>query len=246
MIPSKIHFVFGFNPQFCNKPLCEFHSWNIQLAKYHNPDCDIYFHYLYEPPSSNSWDIIKHICILNKVSHSELSYNINFKYTEHVADLYRLYTLYNYGGIYLDIDVACVNSLNKLLTHKCVMGIEYGNNDIIGLCNAVLLSEQKSDFIKIWIDEFKNDYREQWEYNCVKMPYELSKKHVDLIHVEPRHSFFKFSWDDEGKIQLFEQTHSYDESYCIHLWEHKNYHILSDLKNYKSQTTLSTIYKKFL
>ncbi len=246
LIPNTIHYIFGIDGKCCNKPLCNFHAWNIQLSKIYNPECEIMFHFLFEPPPSPTWDIIKKTCILNKISIDDINFGIDFKYSEHIVDLCRLHILKKYGGIYLDIDVACVKSFRNLLHNKCVMGIEIGNSEIIGLCNAVILSEINSEFINIWINEFYNDYREQWEYNCVRMPYNLSLKYPSLIHTEPVGSFFKFSWDNFGQQQLFEELNSYDESYCIHLWEHKNYEKLSNINTFTKQSTISKIYEKFI
>lgn len=243
MIPKQIHYVFGFDENFCNKPLSYFHFWNVLSAKKYNPEYEIILHYIYEPIDNEWWDKIRQLCHINKINASDIN-RLPFKYTEHKVDLFRIQHLYNTGGIYFDLDVICLKPMDNFLSKSCVMGLEHGNDQIIGLCNAVILSEPRSDFLKIWIADFLSDYREQWEYNCVRMPYALYKKHPNLLHVEPISSFFKFSWDDQGKKQLFNENHSFDDCYCVHLWEHKNY---SELKNIELSTnTLSNIYRSIL
>lgn len=43
------------------------------------------------------------------------------------ADYIRFWSLYNYGGIYLDSDIEVVRSYNNLLNNECFMGFEYLN-----------------------------------------------------------------------------------------------------------------------
>lgn len=243
MIPNLIHYTFGFDEKFCNKPLSRFHFWNVLSARKYNPKYEIVLHYIYEPVENEWWENIRQLCHLNKLNGTDVD-RLPFKYTEHKVDLFRIQQLYNMGGIYFDLDVICLKSMDDFLSKSCVMGLEHGNGEIIGLCNAVVLSELRSDFLKLWISEFLSDYREQWEYNCVRMPYALSKTYPNLLHIEPSCSFFKFSWDELGKQQLFNENHPFDDCYCAHLWEHKNY---VELKNFElSSNTISTMYKSVI
>lgn len=245
MIPKQIHYTFGFDENFCSKPLSRFHFWNILSAKKYNSEYEFVLHYIYSPVENEWWENIRQVCHLNKINVSNIN-KLPFKYTEHKVDLFRIELLYNMGGVYFDLDVVCLKSMNNFLSKSCVMGLEHGNDRIIGLCNAIVLSEQHSEFLRIWISEFLIDYREQWEYNCVIMPHVLSQKYPNLIHVEPTESFFKFSWDGLGKKQLFDEINSFEECYCVHLWEHKNYKELTSLDIYKHDNTLSKIYRNII
>ena len=51
----------------------------------------------------------------------------------YVSDYARLYVLYNYGGIYLDIDVEMLKNIDDLLVNECFMGFEEGNKVAPGL-----------------------------------------------------------------------------------------------------------------
>lgn len=65
---------------------------------------------------------------------TEQDFNVNInKYTEEayrnkkyafVSDYARFYVLYKYGGIYLDIDVEILKSIDELLTNEMFLGFE--------------------------------------------------------------------------------------------------------------------------
>lgn len=256
MIPKKIHFIFGLDEKFINKPFSYFHYLNILSAHKTNVDYKINFFYHYKP-DGELVDKLSEFC--DFIYLDDIPKTIsgkNFKYKEHICDFLRLNILYEYGGIYLDIDTLCLKPFDDLLNNQCVMGLEYGTHKdhgkldiLIGLCNAVILSKPKSEFLKVWIEEFKNDYKEDWSYNCVQMPYNLSKTNGDEIKILHRNSFFKYSWDIYGKEDLFVNNSDTTDCYLLHLWESKNYDIL---KQYTKENipecnnTVTNIYKTLI
>ncbi len=50
-----------------------------------------------------------------------------------VPDYFRLWIVYEHGGIYLDTDVQVIKNLNPLLSHKAFAGFEGENNIALGL-----------------------------------------------------------------------------------------------------------------
>jgi mannosyltransferase OCH1-like enzyme len=226
---------------------------NVLSAKKINPTYKINLYYLHKP-NSDYFNMLSNICEL--ISLNDIPDYIlkqNFLFTEHICDLMRLELIYKYGGIYLDIDTVCVRSFDTFLNYECVMGKEFGKREnkdreeLIGLCNAVLMGIPKNKFVEVWIDNFLNDYRPDWNYNCVQMPYFLSNRHPHLIQIEPKSSFFKYSWDDDGKFDMFFSNSDISDCYSLHLWEHKNYDILKlydDKYIKKNNDTISQLYKK--
>lgn len=76
------------------------------------------------------------------------------------ADYIRLYALYNYGGLYFDMDVEVTKSFNNLLSLNTILG--YENSKAKGLEVAAFGVEKKSVWIKTCLDfydtrEFIND-----------------------------------------------------------------------------------------
>lgn len=255
MIPKTINYIFGLDPDFCKKPFSYFHLLNVISAKKINPKYEIKFHILNKPNSpffkqlENFCEIIDLKQIPNSISGKK------FAYSEHICDLIRLEMIRDNGGIYLDLDTVCVSSFDNLLKHECVMGMEYavldGSDDkqLIGLCNAVIMSKPNNKFLKKWTDEFYKDYKDEWNYNCVQMPYHISKYFTTEISIEPQCSFFKYSWDSEGRRKMFFENSDITDCYSLHLWETKNFDLLSKYDDgfiFKNYDTISNIYKKFL
>jgi hypothetical protein len=255
MIPKVINFLFGLDSSFCKKPFEYFHYLNVLSAKQTNKDYTINLYYYYKP--NNIWfDKLNDVCNLIKLDTLDIFIPLNkIAYTEHLSDIIRLEILNKYGGIYIDIDTICIKSFDDLLHEDFVMGMEYGRHlhdnehKLIGLCNAVLMSQPNSKFSNIWLNDYHINYKEDWNYNSVKRPLQLSYEYCSDIRVEPQSSFFKYSWDEYGKNAMFNENSDIGDCYSLHLWEHKNYNYLIKYnKEYivNNNDTISKLYKKII
>jgi hypothetical protein len=263
-IPKKIYYLFGLDENFIDKPFSFYNYLCILSAKVTNPTYEITIFYKHRPQNIH-FDKLASFCNLVQLDqnppftpeqNSSLD-KVGFAYYEHWCDLMRLYILYNYGGIYLDVDVVCTKPFDTLLPHKMVMGQEQVRHKdipykkvIIGLCNAVILCEPQSPFIKKWIDEYFIEYKSNWwDYNSIQVPQLIAKKNPKLIYVQPYTSFFKFSYDCEGYLNLLEYNSDITNCYCIHLWTSMFANFLKDYDEkyiLTHQDTLSNIFKKLL
>lgn len=68
------------------------------------------------------------------------------------ADYIRLYALYNYGGIYLDMDVELLKPYGNMLTLSTMIGFE--NSKSQGLEVAAFGVEKRSSWLKICLDYY--------------------------------------------------------------------------------------------
>ncbi len=68
------------------------------------------------------------------------------------ADYIRLWALYNYGGIYLDMDVQVVRRLDDLLCGKSLLGYETAGKRLEA---AVIGSEKGADWVKACLDYYE-------------------------------------------------------------------------------------------
>ncbi|KAH8376753.1 hypothetical protein KR093_001155 [Drosophila rubida] len=78
--------------------------------------------------------------------------------TEHASDLMRLMSLYRYGGIYMDIDVVVLRSMENLPLNYV------GAEDSETLCNAVLSLEPKGkghEIAELFLREFQQHFNGQ-------------------------------------------------------------------------------------
>ncbi|MGN1208084.1 MAG: glycosyltransferase family 32 protein [Christensenellales bacterium] len=69
-----------------------------------------------------------------------------------VSDYFRLYVLYNCGGIYLDTDVELTNNLDDFLHHSYFSGFE----NIVQIPTAVMGCEKHSGYVKELMDYYND------------------------------------------------------------------------------------------
>ena len=72
-----------------------------------------------------------------------------------ISDYFRLYALYNYGGIYFDSDNEVFKSLDEFLCHSFFSGYE-NYQGIISPFTAVLVAQKGNKIIKNLLDEYEN------------------------------------------------------------------------------------------
>ena len=226
MIPKIIHFIFGLSETFSEKPFSLFHSLCIQSFRHFHPDYEIVCHVKYAP-NNEYWDNIQNFVILDNISYvPDKIFDKPIIHLEHYCDLLRLDILYQTGGIYVDIDTLCIKPFDPLLfENKCIMGIEQFGGTINGLCNAVILSPEKNEFVKLWRDSFVEFDPYDWNKMPVRKPYELSIQYPTLVSVKSQKLFFKYDW--HSIIDIFNKDADrnviLEECFSIHLWESKLY-----------------------
>mgnify|MGYP003341749471 CR=1 FL=1 len=79
------------------------------------------------------------------------------------------------GGIYLDTDVVCIKSFDDLLDTNCIMGLEYTGKITWGLCDATILAEKNSEFMRLWKHNYDTNYaHDSWNTDAVVVPFDLA------------------------------------------------------------------------
>lgn len=135
-----------------------------------------------------------------------------------VSDYARLYILYLYGGIYLDIDVEMLKNIDNLLTNECFMGFEErekvapgliigatkGNEIIKNIMNIYeefgKLPNKKHDICKI-TTKYLKEHKKLETNNQIQ--------HLEGITIYPKDYFCASDWIT-NKINITENT------YCVH------------------------------
>lgn len=143
------------------------------------------------------------------------------------ADYIRLYSLYHYGGIYLDTDVEVLKSYNPLLDLKVMVGYDH---NLTRLEVATLGAEKHLDCIKILLDEYdkKSFINSDGTFNKIEMPMVVDRllksngyTYKDVFSIEeasavceektipvfPREWFCPQNWYDY-KLNLTDNTYS--------------------------------------
>lgn len=187
VIPNHIHFIFGLHPNFGGKPFSFVHYLAVRSAVVVNKPDRITIHFRHEP-SGPWWERIKPRVNCSRIVMTS-GRSLHFA---HEADLLRLEILMSEGGIYLDADTFCINPFTPLRHYNTVLGVEPNS----GLCNAVILAERNSEFIREWLTHYESFDGSVWNYHSVKLPYKLALNHPAWIHVEDHYAFFFPSYDD--------------------------------------------------
>jgi mannosyltransferase OCH1-like enzyme len=109
MIPKTVHYCW-----LSGDPYPELIGKYIQSWKKFLPDYQFVL-----------WDKPK----VENIQNEWLKQTIALKKYAFASDYVRIYSLFNYGGVYLDADVELVASLDPFLKHNFFIGVEY-NNDL--------------------------------------------------------------------------------------------------------------------
>ncbi len=124
--------------------------------------------------------------------------------------------LSEYRGIYLDLDVLVVRSMDGLRNNGCVLGYESPGL----ICGGVILCSKSSPFLQMWLKAFAFNYRPyQWGYNSGKVPSKLATQYPSLVHIVPT----EFHRPNYNEIDVFfrpiqPNMFNWHDNYVLHLW----------------------------
>lgn len=229
-VPQILHFVYGLKQV---EELCFVHFMAVWSAMFHNKISTVYFWYHHEPVGK-WWDTLKPHLTLRKV---EL--DSRFKHYAHHADFVRLQALYEHGGMYLDMDTVTCKPLDV-----SPGGVTIGSQTKPhGLCNAIMASVPRSQFLRKWMDNCKDNYGPPgtpgWDYNSVKLPLEMYKR--GEVNVTIRPDWHKVHWS-EAERHMFDDENVVPTQPVYHLCESMYYDRLTSI----TPDTMSGLYKKIV
>lgn len=143
------------------------------------------------------------------------------------ADYIRLYAVYTYGGIYLDMDVEILKSFNNLLESKYILGFEGKEGIEAGIFGA----EKNADWVKTCLDYYsdRSFIQDNGTYDIRPLPcimYEIISKKYSHLKLLPFDYLTAKSYKT-GKITVTENTitiHHFAGS-----WVSKKYKIIRGL-----------------
>ncbi|XP_077868807.1 uncharacterized protein LOC144359489 [Saccoglossus kowalevskii] len=108
--------------------------------------------------------------------------SLGSSFNQHSSDVARLEILLEYGGIYMDLDVIVVSSLEPLRHYDFVMGREAPGT----LNNCVLIAKKDSLFLKLFYAGYISIARFCWRCDSFLYPNALAVQYPGLIHIDQR------------------------------------------------------------
>jgi hypothetical protein len=222
-IPSIVHFSFGMADGDVSFGLIQYLSL-ISALHVLGPQ-RVLIHYD-QRPSGIYWDMLKDHVQLEKARKVTSIFGNPVGHYAHKADIIRLEALLKYGGIYLDMDVFVLRPFDAILVHDFVMGREQG----IGLCNAVILANKESPFLRRWYESYRDFNQSDWNRHSVRLPAEMARSHPDEITVLDDHKFFWPLWTEQGRQSIyFGHDYDYASNLAVHTWNSASGAMLRDL-----------------
>ena len=224
-IPKIIHYCW-----FGNNEKPELVKMCIESWKKHLPD--------YEIREWNNEDLKN--CSVQYVQEA-----IKEKKWAFVSDYFRLYALYNYGGIYLDLDNEILKSLNQFLNLDFFTGYEEYKG-VVSPFTAVVAAKKKNHIIKNLLDEYDKIslYNEFGEIDLTTNTKRVEKYFMEKYGILPPFKPADTTILEENSIIYpanYFCKYDADTSFAVH---HFNGSWVPDLLGYKRKYLFGNIYYK--
>ena len=171
-----------------------------------------------EPVWNPNWEAIRPYVTIRHVRAPNSISGIELKHKHYQSDVFRLRTLYEHGGIYLDNDMLLTQPLTSMLGHLPAMGAEHPGQ-LQSVSNAAIISPPKAEFIDIWLNRMADRISEKWADHSVVLAAELAIEFPHLISIKPYEAFVPFHWNDKDIFIEGMELKLYDGTYGMHLWE---------------------------
>jgi len=263
-IPNILHYVYGLAP--APEPFAYSKYLAIRSALLTLRPNTTYFHY-HTLPTGPWFDLLlpnltlSYIPDISDISSSFTTSSgahvqpIPIKHFAHKADIVRMQVLLAMGGTYLDVDTFVLRDFGAAGLRELgglVMGVEAAPENLVGpglgewdgkgtpkgLCNAVMIAEKGSTFMKRWWDTYRSFQEREWAVHSVIKPWELARSFPNEITMLTYKAMFWPIWTPPHLAYVHEQNH-YDffasGQLTYHAWEH-----MAD-EQYLSKLTPATV-----
>lgn len=222
MVPNVIHFIWITGPN--SRPFSFINYMAVKAAK-EQTGAAVVIH-CNEPPKGNPfWDMAMMYAIYRRIDVPTHVGDTEIKHVQYASDVIRLELLYKWGGIYIDTDMLLIKPLTPLMGRPLTMAVESVHEDGSpkSVANGMIMAAPRSEFLKLMLDAtpvaMKSDI---WANHAVTLPLELAKEYPDMVHLEPKQSFFPFdltrNWLFEGN-KADEYMPMLSATYGIHVYE---------------------------
>jgi mannosyltransferase OCH1-like enzyme len=190
MIPKTIHYCWFSNDAFPDEFKKYMGTWMEKLIGY---DMILW--------DSKRFNINEHLWVKQAIEAKKYAF---------AADYIKFYSLYNYGGIYLDSDVEVIKSFDDLLDTDILLA--YENDKTKKIEGGILGAKKHSAFIKRCLDYYHNRQfiESDGSYDMRVLPQimrEILAENNYHINVYPSEYFTANNWET-GIIKITSKTYS--------------------------------------
>lgn len=236
MVPEQFHFIHGLKrgDKFTLSDRIA-----VESAHRHNPNWRVRF-WSPEMPSGEQWaKLVSRVPVQWGYVPDNHEFNgHHVQHHQHRADLLRHTLLYTMGGMYLDLDTITLHPIpGHWRLYDSVIGVETHCGQVNGLCNAVMLSKQYSQFQWQWLTLWQNFTGDDWNEFSVRAPWMLSKVFPRLVLPVERQML---GLEYADCLKYFETTEPVNNVVVAHLWRTGSARHLDALTEEKIATTDST------
>ena len=247
-IPLAFHFIW-FEQEQGSKPFSYIHYLSLLSAIKLHPEATFNLYTNTDLEASQWVQILENRISLIKVTPPEEIYGQPLNKVEHKSDVFRLNTLIEQGGIYLDLDVICIRPFYELFHSKMAMGAEKHG----GLCNAVIIAEKNAPFLIEWKEAYhparhtEEHYFDPngWGEMSLSYPKKLSYDYQEYIRILPPTAFYDPIGTKRELRMLFDSTDDLTtDRFALHLWESQSWNTyLKDLSPKDIETKQGYFYQ---
>lgn len=209
MIPKIIHYCWLGDGHLNSTQKKCIQSWKIQLSNY----------------QFVKWDESRSAEISSSFYDKMLLTNCY----SYASDYIRLFALYHYGGIYLDVDLEVLKPLDPLLKERVILGLE--DAKIASLATCLMGSEPHHPFIKQNLDFYHKSLKLKFSFpaGLPRIMTQIAQKHWDYnlapselksgIKIFPAEYFSPISFNNKAGLKR-KAEYITSNTYAVHYWLH--------------------------
>lgn len=223
-VPRRLHFIFGLVRGFGGKPFSLVHYLVVRAAAHFFQPETMFFHHVYEP-SGEWWMKARPLLTLRQLVPPSTIFGRTIRKFQHQADVVRLELLLQFGGLYMDMDVLLLNSVDDLLAgHELVLAQE-GVRGSIGLGNAMMIAQRNATMLRSWYGEYRSFSDKIWNNFSLRLPMQLRIQRgfgEQYLSVLEHDSLYWPPWNAWGLAQMYRSGRCMmPHARAVHLWETK-------------------------
>lgn len=213
-VPNIVHFIFGMEE---DEVFGLNHYLAVASAKTVQNPAHIYLHHVYLP-TGFYWDLLSGLIEVRRILQKDVIFGDSTIHLEHKLNVARLRALVEYGGIYLDFDMAFLQSFDSLLDNDLVMGLD-SDTSSTSLSNTLIIAAKDSNILNKWLNLYSTSNTSLWRMNNSLLPEKLLDEYPTEIKVLGHKSILWPQGDSKGTDIIFTNDGG-NRSDClaVHLW----------------------------